>query len=114
MTAVVDERAQSEGSGTQGVRPVEVPQWAPPAAAVREWIALQLGLELLEVPPACADDPERWWSNRPGDVDDAKAVCGWCPLLAVCRAYALAADEPGGTWGGLSDTERRQVTGRAR
>lgn len=36
----------------------------------------------------------------------AKAVCARCPVLAVCRAHALAAHEPYGVWGGLSESER--------
>ena len=37
----------------------------------------------------------------------AKAVCASCPVLDVCAAYALATREPYGTWGGLSENDRR-------
>jgi WhiB family transcriptional regulator, redox-sensing transcriptional regulator len=37
----------------------------------------------------------------------AKAVCARCQVRELCAAYALAAREPYGTWGGLSETERR-------
>ena len=94
-------------------RGAQWPEWLPPAAVV-EWVALQLALVDLGREPLCADDPDRWWSNRASDVDDAKAVCAWCPVQRLCREYALAADEPGGTWGGMSDAERRAITGRRR
>lgn len=39
----------------------------------------------------------------------AKAVCARCPVMAVCRAHALAAHEPYGVWGGLSESEREAL-----
>ena len=43
----------------------------------------------------------------------AKAVCAECPVLALCREHALAAREPYGIWGGLSEHEREQLLGGA-
>jgi WhiB family redox-sensing transcriptional regulator len=39
----------------------------------------------------------------------AKAVCAVCPVLEVCAAYAIANREPYGTWGGMSENERREL-----
>lgn len=39
----------------------------------------------------------------------AKAVCLECPVLAECRAHALAVHEPYGIWGGLSESERAGI-----
>lgn len=39
----------------------------------------------------------------------AKAVCASCPVLQRCRQAALAAREPYGVWGGLSEHEREDV-----
>lgn len=39
----------------------------------------------------------------------AKAICQRCPVLASCREYALAAEEPYGVWGGLGEQERRVI-----
>jgi len=36
----------------------------------------------------------------------AKQVCGRCPVVEPCRAHALAAREPYGVWGGMSESER--------
>lgn len=44
--------------------------------------------------------------------DRAKAVCCDCPVLADCRRYALAAPEPFGVWGALSETERADIRAR--
>lgn len=38
----------------------------------------------------------------------AKAICAQCSVQEVCAAYALAQHEPYGTWGGVTETERRQ------
>ncbi len=36
----------------------------------------------------------------------AKAVCAACPVIENCLRWALAAREPYGVWGGLSENER--------
>lgn len=38
--------------------------------------------------------------------DAAKAICQACPVLARCRAHALAAPEPYGIWGAMTARER--------
>jgi WhiB family transcriptional regulator, redox-sensing transcriptional regulator len=42
----------------------------------------------------------------------AKQVCAACPVLDVCATYAVAMREPYGTWGGLSESERRELWAR--
>ena len=37
---------------------------------------------------------------------NAKQVCKDCPVLLQCRSHALAAREPYGVWGGMSEDER--------
>ena len=39
----------------------------------------------------------------------AKAVCATCPVIAQCRAHAIAVQEPYGIWGGLSEEERFEI-----
>lgn len=39
----------------------------------------------------------------------AKAVCQSCPVCRECLDYALAIREPHGIWGGLSESERRNL-----
>lgn len=36
----------------------------------------------------------------------AKALCGTCPVIALCRQHALSVREPYGVWGGMSESER--------
>ncbi|TWF73251.1 WhiB family transcriptional regulator [Kitasatospora viridis] len=42
----------------------------------------------------------------------AKAVCAGCPVRTECRRYALAAREPYGVWGGLTEDERHRLLSR--
>ncbi len=44
----------------------------------------------------------------------AKAVCGRCPVIESCRRHAIAAGEPYGIWGGLSESERSAAGGGRR
>lgn len=39
----------------------------------------------------------------------AKAVCADCSVRQLCAAYALANREPYGTWGGMSENDRREL-----
>ena len=39
---------------------------------------------------------------------NAKALCATCPVIEQCRSYALAAQEPYGIWGGMTEEERRE------
>jgi WhiB family redox-sensing transcriptional regulator len=40
----------------------------------------------------------------------AKAICETCVVRRDCLEYALRIREPHGIWGGLNETERKQVT----
>ncbi|GAA2732409.1 hypothetical protein GCM10010360_18520 [Streptomyces nogalater] len=39
----------------------------------------------------------------------AKAVCARCPVRTECLSFALDTGQRDGVWGGLSETERRQL-----
>lgn len=49
-------------------------------------------------------------SRRARDEARAKAVCEMCPVLTLCRQYALDAAEPYGIWGGMTPHERALLT----
>ena len=51
--------------------------------------------------------------RRKARENAAKAVCGTCPVIAACRAQALAVQEPYGIWGGLSEDERFEIIERS-
>lgn len=40
----------------------------------------------------------------------AKTVCRACPVIEQCRRHALSVQEPYGVWGGLSESERQDMT----
>ena len=39
----------------------------------------------------------------------AQQVCSTCPVIAECRAHALAVKEPYGVWGGLTEDDRQEI-----
>ena len=39
----------------------------------------------------------------------AKNICARCPVRSECLEYALRVQEPIGIWGGLNETERREL-----
>lgn len=41
-----------------------------------------------------------FFSERPADLERAKALCAGCPLRTECLAGALERREPWGVWGG--------------
>lgn len=81
---------------------------APTRAAPRDWRLLA----------ACRSaDPDLFFpvseSGRSLEqVAAAKAVCSGCQVRRECLAFALAAGEVHGIWGGRSERERH-LTGRA-
>ncbi len=48
----------------------------------------------------CANNPHLWFSERPDDLELAKAGCRSCPLRGPCLAGAVERAEPCGVWGG--------------
>lgn len=45
-------------------------------------------------------------------VEQAKAVCGRCPVADECLAWAFESGQDAGVWGGMSEDERRAVIRR--
>lgn len=42
----------------------------------------------------------------------AKAMCAVCPVRQPCLDYALRIREPHGIWGGLNESERKDLLAR--
>ena len=61
-------------------------------------------------------DPEEFHPEpgQSGAVQAAVAVCAACPVRNPCLAYALAAGEGRGVWGGLTVNERKALRRRQR
>ena len=59
-------------------------------------------------------DPDLFFPARGVDVTSAVRVCNECPVRAECLAYALAAGEKHGVWGGLSERQRRRIRNNLR
>ena len=75
-----------------------------PVAERWQW---QLRGHAVAPTPTCSSLPtgERG-SFRARREAAAVAVCRGCVVRAACRAYALAAEEPCGVWGGLTENAR--------
>jgi len=43
----------------------------------------------------------------------AKQICSQCPVRSECLEYSLTARASFGIWGGLNETERRELSGVA-
>jgi WhiB family redox-sensing transcriptional regulator len=63
--------------------------------------ALAWAAEALDAPLPCrASQPQLWFSERPAELELAKARCRPCPLREACLAGAVQRSEPCGVWGG--------------
>jgi WhiB family redox-sensing transcriptional regulator len=66
---------------------------------------------------ACHEMPSDWFYPAPSETParrdqrerDAKSVCAACVVRMECLAYALRSDERLGIWGGMTETERRDL-----
>lgn len=50
--------------------------------------------------PCQRENPRLWFSERPAELNLAKAYCRTCPGRAPCLAGAVERAEPHGVWGG--------------
>jgi WhiB family redox-sensing transcriptional regulator len=50
--------------------------------------------------PCHRENPQLWFSDRPAELQLAKAYCQPCPMRRVCLAGAVERLEPHGVWGG--------------
>lgn len=69
--------------------------------------------------PCRCEDPELFFSEKPDEVELAKAVCASCPVREPCLEGALQRAEPWGVWGGELFqagvvTEYKRARGRPR
>jgi WhiB family redox-sensing transcriptional regulator len=54
--------------------------------------------------------PQKRPTVRPSrQVLESKRICAACPVRPQCLEYALERPEPEGTWGGLTEWERRDL-----
>lgn len=54
-------------------------------------------------------DTELFYDPDDPGVQVALTYCAKCPVLRECRDYAIEGHEPYGTWGGLTEPERRKL-----
>jgi WhiB family redox-sensing transcriptional regulator len=50
--------------------------------------------------PCVVGPADLWFSDVPGEIDRARALCAGCPLRAECLRGALERRETCGVWGG--------------
>lgn len=59
---------------------------------------------------ACrGDDPDIFYPVSEEDAEEAKSICGACPVREACLEYALGHRERDGVWGGATERERRRM-----
>ena len=49
---------------------------------------------------ACRGMTEVFFSDDPGDIEQAKRICATCPVIGKCLEKATDRREPCGVWGG--------------
>ena len=49
---------------------------------------------------ACRGMTEVFFSDEPGDIEQAKRICATCPVIRKCLEKATDRREPCGVWGG--------------
>ena len=76
------------------------------------WIALVIGAMTDPATPCLDRKRAEWWHAEDAEQRrQAAQLCHLCPLMVQCDAYAVAAGERYGTWGGK---DRTPVDGRRR
>lgn len=70
---------------------------------------------------ACIDHEAQFYSaedepkgERRRKEERAKSICADCSVLNTCKQFALESGELYGVWGGMTESERHAIAGRAR
>jgi WhiB family redox-sensing transcriptional regulator len=64
-------------------------------------VLLTTQAKALDDPLPChRENPRLWFSDRPADLQLAKAYCQPCAMRRACLAGAVERHEPHGVWGG--------------
>ena len=84
-------------TATTALRSTAPEQEAPRGITAPHWRDAAFGGLLL---PCQREDLQLWFSERPADLELAKAYCRSCPLRAPCLTGATERGEPHGVWGG--------------
>lgn len=82
------------------MHPNSTPQALPQAAPLTTEEGSQFDSLVAGLIPCRSQDPELWFAEQAGQIAQAKALCGSCPIAAACLAGALDRAEPWGVWGG--------------
>ena len=94
----------------EGAKVSEAPVWP---ATLEEFWSWHMSAACRQVDTTLFYSPEGERGPRKERREAAaKQVCGSCKVVEVCAAYAVASREPYGTWGGLSETDRRELVRR--
>lgn len=59
-------------------------------------------------------DPDIFFPVSDEEAEDAKAICGLCPVQELCLEWAISTREKEGVWGGATERERRRIIRRRR
>jgi WhiB family transcriptional regulator, redox-sensing transcriptional regulator len=54
-------------------------------------------------------DPEIFYPPSEEEAEEAKVICGQCPVRQLCLEHALNGRERDGVWGGRTERERRRL-----
>jgi WhiB family redox-sensing transcriptional regulator len=85
-------------SGAQGFQAVGVVEQETSPITVATLFNIAGVPSGLDLP--CTEDPELFFAEAPGDVEQAKALCQGCRVRVACLEGALERREPWGVWGG--------------
>ncbi|WP_371851625.1 WhiB family transcriptional regulator [Rhodococcus koreensis] len=100
----------------EGTAVLPVGPASPPAAEItpgdRDWRE-DAACRGIESSVFFSPDGERGQA-RARREERARRICEDCPVLGRCRDHALAAGEPYGIWGGMTETDRRRHAHRLR
>lgn len=84
-----------------------------PAGSEAAWGRLSAAVMAGPAVVPCAGRGRALWHGTAGEQVVAARACLECPVMVLCDRYATAAAERFGTWGGLTESERREAQRRA-
>lgn len=72
------------------------------------------GVPCEQVPHIFYPEDTSHWAHRAYETEEAKKICGTCPVLKECFTYGVVSAQPYGVWGGTSADDRRDMKSKRR
>lgn len=114
LKRIIADEAEGDMAHKNDERPSAPWNYLRPKGDAQEKLdALNKAIDAMDERTRCFNNPEDYSDydeERPPTVVEAAMLCAGCPVLDLCRDYAVASKDRG-VWGGIRVTDNKKLIG---